>query len=178
MKLTIKAFFLTAILVLFAIGVVAPKFASAADTRIAIVDLQKAMNDSKKGQKAKTDLNSKGEGYQKKIKAREAQLEQMKRDVEKQGSALSREALATKEKEYKNLLRVYEDEVKEAQDQMQKSEMELLQPIINGLIQAAGGYAKESGFTLLLEMKNGGVLWAADGVDITAEVIKRFDAGK
>jgi Skp family chaperone for outer membrane proteins len=38
--------------------------------------------------------------------------------------------------------------------------------------------AKEKGFNLVLEKSSGGVLYFAEVVDITAEVIRRFDQAK
>ncbi len=154
-----------------------PRPVQAADVvKIGVIDLQTAINDSKKGQGAKAALVKKFEKRQNELSTRESELQKMQEDLERQSAMLSPEAKYEKEKTLKRKMRDFQDIYRDYSEQMKKDEMESTQPIVEGILLEAHNYGKENGFTLILEAKKAGVLYVPDSMDITAEVVKRYDA--
>ena len=157
-----------------------PKMASAQATvaKIGIFDLQRAINGSKKGQAAKAKLTSKYERMQSELKNSEADLTRLQKELETQSSMLSAEAKYEKEKTLKRKLRDFQDKYRDYTEEMKKSELQDTQPLVNDILRTANQLGKEQGFTLILEAQKAGVIYAPDALDITDEVIKRYDSGK
>ncbi|MFH1136764.1 MAG: OmpH family outer membrane protein [Pseudomonadota bacterium] len=161
------------------IGVAAPTTAAAADVvKIGVFDLQRAINESKKGQAAKSKLMTKFEKMQKELNDRETEVNKMQADLERQASMLSPEAQYEKDKVLKRKVRDFQDLYRDYQEQMKKDEMESTQPIVEEVLRIANNLGAEQGYTLVLEGQKSGVVYAPEAIDITAEVIKRFDTAK
>ena len=152
-----------------------PARAAGEVTKIGIFDLQRAINNSKKGQAAKAQLVTKFERLQKELKAREAELERLQKALQNQTSMLSPEAKYEKEKDLKRKIRDFQDQYRDYTEEMKKEEFERTKPIINEVLKIAVEYAKEKGFSLVLEAQKAGVVYVPKSMDITEEVIKRFD---
>ena len=60
-------------------------------------------------------------------------------------------------------------ELQELQNQLQGEFQEKLNPILEQV-------ATEKGLHMLIDIANSGAVWANPGLDLTAEVIRRFDA--
>jgi outer membrane protein len=92
------------------------------------------------------------------------------------GALLSEEARAATQKEIDKLgveiQRLQQDaeaEMTDLQQQLQLDFQRKLSPVIQQL-------AAEKGLQILLSQTDAGLVWAEPGLDLTAEVIKRFDA--
>ena len=153
--------------------------ASAANVvKIGVFDLQRVINQSKKGQAAEKTLRTKYERIQKELKRSESELERLQKELESQGAMLSPDAKHEKEKTLKRKLRDFQDKYRDYTEEMKKVEYEKTQPIVDGILRAATQIGKEKGYTLILEAQKAGVIYAPDALDITDVVIKRFDSGK
>ena len=92
------------------------------------------------------------------------------------GGLLSEEARAATQKEAEKLqveiTRLQQDaeaEMQDLQQQLQGEFQRKLSPIIQQI-------ATEKGLHILLSQTDAGMVWADSGLDLTAEIIKRFDA--
>ena len=151
---------------------------AAGEMLIGIFDLQKAINNSSKGKAAKSKLVSKFERLQKDLKAEESRLQRMQADLEKQASVLSPDAKFEKEKELRRRIRDFQDKYRDYTEEMKREELNFTKPILDNALAIARSIGKERGYALILETKQGGVVYAANAIDITDEVIKRLDRGK
>ena len=149
---------------------------AAAETKIGVFDLTRAVNTSKKGQAAKAKLVSKFERLQKDLKTRETELENLRTQLESQASTLSAEAMREKEKDLQRKARDFQEVYRDYNEEMQKEEMENTKPVVDGLLREANHLGKEGGYTLILEVNKSGIIYAPETLDITNDVIKRFDS--
>lgn len=152
--------------------------ASAEVVKIGVFDLQRAVNDCKKGKAAKAKIIKKFEKLQTELKIREAELNKLQQELERQAAMLSLEAKLQKEKTLKRKVRDFQDQYRDYTEEMRKAEVQATQPIVNDLLRIANEFGREKGYTLVLEGKTAGVIYAPKAVDITAEVVKRYDAAK
>jgi outer membrane protein len=109
-------------------------------------------------------------------KAKQLQANQQK--LQTSGSVMNEAARAQLEKEIerqqKDAERFQQDaqaEINELQQEVQNDFVKKLSPIIDQL-------AQEKGLHLVFNASQSGISWAAPGLDLTPDVIKKLDAGK
>jgi outer membrane protein len=174
-----KKLFITALTVIIALTmglVFTPRQASAEGViKIGVFNLQKAINDSKKGQAAKARLVSKYDRLKKQLEAQEKEIEKLQKDLDRQRSMLSEEAQYQKSKELRRKQRDFQDQYRDATQEMQKEEMEATKPIVEELLKIAQDFGKERGYSIIMETQKAGIIYAPDALDITEDVVKRLD---
>lgn len=151
--------------------------AHAADMKIGFVDMQKAVQSTDSGKKAKKDLETEFEKKKKELQAKEGDLKKMGEDLEKKKSVLSEEALAKKQGEFQEEMMKYREVVGKSQMDLQKKERDLTQPILDKMRRVIEKVAKEKGYNMVLE-NNAMVLFAAKDNDLTDDVVKAFEKEK
>ena len=151
--------------------------ASAADaTKIGYVDLQKAIQETSAGKKAKKDLEKEFNTKKADLQKKEADLKKMCDDLEKKKVALSYDVRAKKTQELQGEMMKFQREVGDSQMNIQKKERDLTQPIIEKLQSSIEKVAKKDGYTMVLEKSEQSVLWAQKDADLTESVVKDFES--
>lgn len=151
--------------------------ARAAESKIAVVDMQKAVQATAAGKKAKSELEGEFEKRKKELQKKEADLKKMGEDLEKKKSVLSEEALAKKQGEFQEEMLKYRDQVGKSQMEIQKKDRDLTQPILEKMRKVIEKVAKDKGYTLVLE-NSAMILYSGKDNDLTDEVIKAFEKEK
>lgn len=163
------------VLALGAAVLIAPVAKAADDVKVGYIDIQKAIQATSAGKKAKGELekefNSKNSEFQK----RQADFKKMGEDLEKKKMALSEEARAKKAQELQTEFMKIQKDMGESQMAMQKKEAEALKPIIEKLEKAIDKVAKDGGYTMILEKGQQSVVWAKKELDLTDAVVKEFE---
>lgn len=150
--------------------------AHAAELKVATVDLQEAINQVKDGVAAKARLEGMFAEKQKAIAAMETRLQKMDDDYQKQAMVLSEAARQQKEQEIMQLQAQYQQLYMTSQQEMQQAYAEAMEGLIGKMREICEGLGKERGYTLVVDVTEGGIVYASDTIDITAEVVKRYDA--
>lgn len=148
-----------------------------AETKIGYVDMQKAVQATAAGKKAKAELEGEFEKRKKELQKKEADLKKMGEDLEKKKSVLSEEALQKKQGEFQEEMMKYRDQVGKSQLEIQKKDRDLTQPILDKMRKVIEKVAKSKGYALILE-NNAMVLYAGKENDLTDDVIKAFEKEK
>lgn len=148
-----------------------------ADTKVGFVDMQKAIQTTSAGKKAKTELETEFNKKKKELEKKEADLKKMGEDLEKKKSVLSEEALGKKQAEFQEEMLKYRDVVGKSQIEIQKKERELTAPILEKMKKVIGKLAKDKGYSLVIENSQM-VLYATPDSDLTDEVIKAYEKEK
>lgn len=151
--------------------------AKAADAKVGFVDMQKAVQATAAGKKAKAELEGEFEKKKKDLQKKEADLKKMGEDLEKKKGVLSEEALGKKQAEFQDEMMKYRDQVGKSQLEIQKKDRELTQPILDKMRKVIEKIAKDKGYSLVVE-NNAGILYAAKENDLTDEVTKAFEKEK
>ncbi|MBF0486963.1 MAG: OmpH family outer membrane protein [Nitrospirae bacterium] len=143
------------------------------NVKIGFVDIQKVINESEPGKKAKEALEVQIKGHQAKIEEKEKAIDAMKADLDKKGSALSEDAKKKKQDEMQTMVRDLKRMAAEAQEEVRKKEADLTKDVftdIRGLIRQIG---KDDGYTAILE--SGAVLYSMENVDLTDTIVKKLN---
>ena len=149
--------------------------AEAAELKVATVDLQRAINEVKAGEKEKARLEGMMSSKRANLEKMEAQLVKMQEDYQKQAMVLSESARAAKEQELGQAQMNFQQTYMMAEQEMQAAYGQSMEALIEKMRPVCSQIAAERGISLVLE-KNTGVVWGADALDITNELIKRFNA--
>lgn len=154
----------------------AASFANA-EAKVGYVDMQKAIQSTSAGKKAKSELETEFNKKKKELEKKEADLKKMGEDIEKKKSVLSEEALNKKQGEFQEEMLKYRDVVGKSQVEIQKKERELTAPILEKMKKVIAKLAKDKGYTMVIENSQM-VLYATPDADLTQEVISAFEKEK
>jgi outer membrane protein len=159
-----------------------PQSAMAADIKLGTISLQDVLQQSKIGQQAQKELETKVGEFQAKFEPEQKQLEDLGAEIEKKRTVWSQEVLAEKERNYQKLMREYKLKTDDAQYELKQLEKKVMEPILKDLHDVIAEYGKKENFTLIFEnTRKGlssriGLLYAADEIDISDAVLKLLDA--
>jgi outer membrane protein len=162
---------------LFFVLIMLPMSLRAADTvKFGSIDVQKVLNESEAGKKAKSDLESLIKSRQSGIDEKGKVIEKLRADIEKQVSVLSAEARKNKEDELEKIFREYQRIVQDSQTEIKKKEGDFTDTILREVRELIEKIGEEEGYTLIIE--KGMVLYSNKGIDITDSVLKKYDTVK
>jgi len=168
-----KATALLAALVIIAFALSA---AHAADLKIGYVDLQKALNESTAGKKAKEKFTAEVKRAESEITRKKEELERLGSSLEKQGSMLKDDIKAEKEKDFIQLQKDYERKLKDYKDELQIKDAQYTRGILADLVEIIRKYGKENSYTIVFERSETVLLYASDSLDITDKIISIYDS--
>ncbi len=149
-----------------------------ADAKIGYVDLQKALNQSKAGVSAKSEISGLVKKYEDQFKQMQEDLKTQKTNLEKQAGILSESARADKEREYQQSVKELQRFQKDVKDELQAKDADHTKRIINELFEILKKMGKDGGYTVILEKNEGAVIYADESIDLTDQLIKRYDAAQ
>jgi len=152
--------------------------AYAAEIKVGFIDMQKAIQETATGKKAKKALEDEFNKKKKDLEKREADIKKMGEDFEKRSMAMNEDARMKKQQEIQGQMRQYQEMAAKSQMEIQKRERDLTQPIVTKLKGIIEDIAKKEDFTMILEKSEQSVMWAKREVDLTDRVIKEYDGKK
>jgi len=146
--------------------------------KIGFVDLQKALNMSTAGQKAKEEISGKFKSYQDELSSRQEELKKLKEDLEKQAILLSEDARAQKERDFQRKLKDFQRFAKDVEEELQQKDAFHTRQILEELQEIISTIGKKEGYTVILERTESSVLYGDESVDLTDQVIKELNSRK
>jgi outer membrane protein len=151
---------------------------SAAEFKIGLADMQKALQNVEAGKSAKAKLEKEFNAKKKELQAEEANLKKTQAELSKQMAVLSDDARAKKQQEFQERVMKFQEAAQKAQMEIQQKEQEATAPIIAKLKELIKSVASEKGYALVLEKNENVVLYSKDADDLTDELIKQHNAKK
>jgi outer membrane protein len=154
----------------------APAAAALAGLKVAFVNLQQVAGDSAEGKIATAKVQALNQQKVSELNDKNKQLQANQQKLDQGGAVLSEAARAQLQKDIDKLNvdieRFQQDanaEVTELQQQLQGDFQQKLMPVIEGIV-------KSQGINVLFSLTDAGVIYLDPVMDITTEVIRRFDA--
>ena len=145
--------------------------------KVAYIDIQRIANQSAEGKAATAKVQALVQKKQAETNEKTKQIQADQQKLQSGMSVMSDQARAELEKKIERqnieLQRLTQDAQQEVQDLQQTLQNEFqrkLMPIVQQV-------AQDKGLHLLFSAADAGIVWADPGLDITADVIKQFDAG-
>jgi len=144
--------------------------------KIAYVNVQAIASNSVEGKAATSKLDDLRKKKTAEIADKNKALAAAQTKLQQGGSVLNDAARGALEKDIEKMNREIQfaqqdanTELQELQNQLQADFQEKLNPVLEQV-------ASEKGLHMLIDIANSGAVWANSGLDLTAEVIRRFDA--
>jgi outer membrane protein len=145
--------------------------------KVGVISVQGAIVGTKDGQKASQELDAKFAPKKKEFDGRQAEIAQLQDQYNKGGNLMSddkRNQLARDIDEKKKRL---ERDMQDAQEELQGEQQKLLQSLGQRMMAVIEKYAKDNGYTMILDVSNPNtpVLYASSGIDITQDIVSLYD---
>ncbi|WP_303721239.1 OmpH family outer membrane protein [Malonomonas rubra] len=149
-----------------------------AEVKVGYVDLQKALNLSKAGVKAKGEISAQVKKYEEEFKTKQEDLQKLKTDLEKQAVLLSDSAKEQKERDFQQSVKELQRFQKDVKEELQQRDADATKRILNELFDILQKLGKDGGYQMIIEKNEGAVIYADESVDLTDDLIKAFDAAQ
>lgn len=158
------------------ISFVAPRLY--AQVRIAVVDLQRALNETEDGRRAKARLKRLFKQRQEDLDKRQGELKALKEDIEKNIELWSQETKQRRLEEYQKAFVDLQQQYVEYQRELAEREAEATGEIVQRMQTILRRIGQAEGYTLIIERNEAGVVWVPTNLDLTDDVIQRYNAGE
>lgn len=146
-----------------------------AQSKIAVVDTQRAIMETEDGLRAQATLKKVFDNKQRELDKKQEDLQKERDDIEKQRDVLSKAALAKRvdkwQREMMQLQGVFVDYNKE----LQKKQGELTQPIVQKIMGAIRRIATQEGYDLVVDKQ--AAPYVRSDLDVTDRVITLYNQG-
>ena len=155
----------------------ATMIAANAQSKVAVINIQAAIANTKDGKKAAEDLDVRMAPVKKDLERKQGELNALKESLQKGGLTMSevgkRELVGNIDVKTKSYNRDLEDAQAEAQQQQDK----VLNDLGQKMMAVIDKYSRDSGMALVLDVSNPQtpVLFASNTIDITQAIIEMYD---
>jgi len=163
---------------LMAVVVAAVALPAAAQNKIAVIDVQRVVTESDPGKEVMQRLKTLTDSKSQEGQALQQQFAALQEQFNKQRFTVSeaRQAEMSKEIEDKQIaIRRFQDDAQREVQEAQRRELGGLEERILPIINQVG---QEQSFTLIFNKFQSGLVYADETVDITDEVIRRFNTAQ
>lgn len=153
-------------------------------TKVAIINIQGAIVATKDGAKAREAIQKKFEPRFKQVEAQNNEIQKLRNQLSTLANTASQEVRDKISREIDDKQKKLQWDTEDLQNELQQEEGKLVNEIGQRMMQIIDEYAKQQGFALVLDVsaQQSPVLWAANGIDITQQIVelydKRFGAGE
>jgi outer membrane protein len=145
-----------------------------ADEKLAYVDIQRALNGCRNGKAAKEDFRGRLERVQAQLQGEQKEVQRLKNELEKKGPLMQPDQRQSLEQKYTRKLRDFQDDYKSTRESLEQKDNEVTGAIVRDLATVVREIGEKDGYTMVME--KGNLLWAKPSVDITDQVIRKYDA--
>jgi len=165
------------LLVVFLLGST-PVVAFAEDVKLGYVDLQRALNETEDGRKAKANLKKVFDAKQKELDEQQEALKKDIEDLNKKRTLLPAEKVREKETELQDRMQKVQQTYMRHQQDLSGKEQEATAKIFERMSKIISKIAVAENFTMVLDRQQSAVLFAKPHLDLTNELIRRYNAGE
>lgn len=142
--------------------------------KVAVVDLNEAMNSVDEGKAAIATLEKRFTAKKADLEKQQKELQDMQSSLERQASVLTEDAMRKKSQELQTKYAAFQQNRMQAEQEMAGMRAQLQDDLAEKLKKVCATIATQNGYTLIVE-KN--VVWySAPAYDITAQLIKAYNA--
>jgi outer membrane protein len=145
-------------------------------SKIAFINVQRIANESADGKTATSRVKALNDKKVAELGEKQKSLAAAQEKLQKGGSVLSDSARAQLEKEVEKLQVEIQRFTQDAQAEVQELQNELQNEFQKKLLPVIDAVAQEKGLHMIFSVADAGVVWATPGLDVTADVVKKFDA--
>ncbi|MBX5494806.1 MAG: OmpH family outer membrane protein [Bryobacteraceae bacterium] len=161
-----------------ALGTAVSGNAQAPASKVGIINIQAAIISTKDGKKAAADLEAKFGPKRKEMEAKQAEINSLRDQLQKGQNTLSEEAKQKLVREIDSKTKAFNRAAEDAQAELEQEQQKIFNQLGQRMLAVLDKYAKDNSYALILDVSQqpNPVMFAANGIDVTQEVIKLYDA--
>lgn len=148
-----------------------------AQVKMGFVDLQKAVQSTTAGKKARTELDADFARRKRDLDRQEMDLRRQDQDLQKKRPAMSESVYRKQLIELEKQVSQFRDQTLRTQMEFQKKELELTTPILEKMRKTISRVGKENGYTVVMELTSQ-VLYSPESDDLTEKIAREFEKEK
>lgn len=152
-----------------AVALAAPSLVADASSKIGIVDTQRVVMESEDGMRMRATLKKVFDERQLDLDKKQNDLQKERETLEKQRGVLKPEQLAERAERWQMEVARVQQMFVEYNQELQKKQNELMQPILNRTLQVVQKLATQDGFVMVIDKQ--AVPYARADLDLTDRVI-------
>ncbi len=146
--------------------------------KIAVVDSQRILNDSNAGKSALARLEARSKEIQNELQKRDKEINDLENKLTTQRLTLSSDALEKLGSDLQKKRTERQRFVEDSQRELLNLRNRLFNQIRNEVVPIIQEIGKEKGYTLIVDLLDSGAIYWDRAIDITQEVIKRYNQKK
>jgi outer membrane protein len=143
--------------------------------RIAVVDVDQALNSTDEGKAAREELERKLREAEAKLEPMMKSFEELQEELKSKKFVLSEDALRQKQLDLIERGNEIENRRKELMGKLRVDEERIVGPLRKKLVEAVRQVGKDQGFTIIVERATPGLLYSREALDITDQVISQYN---
>jgi len=141
--------------------------------KIGVVEFQRLFENSEAGKDIKAEINVKGKKMEAELKEKGAEIEELKKRLEREALVMSKEMREEKEREFRIKVNDIKTLQKKYEAELQGVQKKLMRGLQSETLKIIDEIGKSGGYLMIMDKR--GVLYSPSTIDITDEVIKRFN---
>ena len=146
-----------------------------AQTKVAVVDTQRAIMETEDGLRAQATLKKLFDSRQRELDKKQSDLQKQRQDIEKQRSVLSKAALQKRMESWQRDMVQLQTVFVEYNKELQKKQNELTQPIFQRAMTIIRRLASQEGYDVVVDKQ--AVPYVRSDLDLTDRVIQMYNQG-
>jgi outer membrane protein len=150
--------------------------ARAEELKLGYVDMQRALNETEDGRKAKASLKKVFDQKQKELDEQQAQLKKDIEDLDKKRTLLPADKVREKEAELQSRMQKVQQTYLRHQQDLTGKEQEATAKIFERMNRIIAKIAAAENFSMIMD--KGALVFAKSHLDLTNELIRRYNAGE
>ena len=150
--------------------------AGPAQGKVGVINIQAAIANTAEGKKALGDLQKRYQPRQQELQRLQQEIQSIQDQLTKQSATLSDEEQARMNRDAEAKQKMLKRSAEDAQNDFNHDRDETVNKIGQKMVRVINDYAQQNGFTLILDDGQIPIYFAAKDIEITEEIIKRYDA--
>jgi outer membrane protein len=149
--------------------------ALAAETRIAVIDVQRAVMQTEDGLRAQANLKKLFDSRQQELNRKQTELAKQKEDIEKQSKVLSKDALAKRVDDWQKQMSELQGVFMEYNKELEKKQKEITDPIFEKVLMIVKRLATTENYDLVVDKNT--TAYVRSDLDLTDKTIQIYNSG-
>ena len=169
---------ITAFLPVLLLGLIGPLRVQGQEMlKAGVLHVARAIFESEEGKTAMADLQKKVDAKQEEFAKQQKEIQDLQAQIQRQGATLNQEAQAALARNLENKQISFQRATEDAQKEFNQLRQDIFNRIGRKIAAEVQKYATENNFYLILDSssQNSQVLYNTSSVDITTDIIKRFN---
>jgi outer membrane protein len=148
-----------------------------AQTKVGIIHIQNAIFNTKEGQKAFKELQDRFSPKKQDLEKKQADIDGLKSQFAKGSGVMSAEQKDKIARDIDTKTKSLNRDTEDAQAELDQENGKIMQDLGQKMMAVLDKYARDNGYSVILDVSSQQtpVLYAANSVDVTADVIKLYD---